>query len=133
MRNYSQQHATTCNRICRTDATCVTPNNVGSCWPTKLRPVCTGLVNRMKTDATLLANNSQHNWMLHVGFISTPRCMLLHGVGSCCEEFETDQTFEATTPNFSFVRCSSKRSATILDSFACRHTQILNDDKHVFI
>ena len=36
----------------------------------------------MQTDATLLANNSQHCWMLHVAPICTPYCMLLRVVGS---------------------------------------------------
>ena len=29
----------------------------------------------MQTDATLLANNSQHCWMLHVKSVCTPCCM----------------------------------------------------------
>ena len=31
----------------------------------------------MQTDATLLANNSQHYWMLHVASVCTACCMLL--------------------------------------------------------
>ena len=31
----------------------------------------------MQTDATLLANNSQHCWMLHVASVCTACCMLL--------------------------------------------------------
>ena len=31
----------------------------------------------VQTDATLLANNSQHCWMLHVASVCTPCCMLL--------------------------------------------------------
>ena len=31
----------------------------------------------MQTDATLLAKNSQHCWMLHVASVCTPCCMLL--------------------------------------------------------
>ena len=38
----------------------------------------------MQTDATLLANNSQHCWMLHVASICTPCCMLLDVVACCC-------------------------------------------------
>ena len=34
----------------------------------------------MQTDATLLANNSQHCWMLHVASICTSCCMLLRKV-----------------------------------------------------
>ena len=35
----------------------------------------------VQTDATLLANNSQHCWMLHVASVCTPCCMLLNVVG----------------------------------------------------
>ena len=46
-----------------------------------------------QTDATLLANNSQQCWMLHVASVCTPCCMLLRVVGSCCVKFEIGQTF----------------------------------------
>ena len=36
----------------------------------------------MQTDASWLANNSQHCWMLHVASVCTPCCMLLRVVGS---------------------------------------------------
>ena len=58
----------------------------------------------MKTDATLLANNSQNCWMLHVTSVCTPCCMLLGVVGSCCAKFE----IEPPTPNISFVPWSPK-------------------------
>ena len=35
--NFARQHATTCNRVCKRTQH-VTSNNVGSCWPTMLRP-----------------------------------------------------------------------------------------------
>ena len=35
----------------------------------------------VQTDATLLAKNSQHCWMLHVASVCTPCCMLLNVVG----------------------------------------------------
>ena len=38
----------------------------------------------MQTNATLLANTSQHCWMLHVVSVCTSFCMLLGVVGSCC-------------------------------------------------
>ena len=76
------------------------------------------LLSPVQTDATLLANNSQHCWMLHVTSISTTCCMLLDVVTCCCAKFETGQTFQPTTPNISFVSWSPKRSATMLDSFA---------------
>ena len=46
-------------------------------------------VNPMETDATLLANNSQHCWVLHVASVCTLCCKLLRVVGSCCGKFET--------------------------------------------
>ena len=70
----------------------------------------------VQTDATLLANNSQHCWMLHVPSVCTPAyCMLLCVVESCCAKFETCQTFESTTANISSVPWSPKRSATMFD------------------
>ena len=71
-----------------------------------------------KKDATctLLANTkSQHCWMLHVASVCSPCYMLLRVVGSRCTKFETDQTFELTSPNISFVPWSPKRSATTLE------------------
>ena len=58
----------------------------------------------VQTDATLLANNSQYCWMLHVTSVCTPCCMLMSVVGSCCEKCEAGQTFShvqtnATNPN----------------------------------
>ena len=47
----------------------------------------------VQTDATFLANNSQHCWMLHVGSVCTPCCILLDVVVLCCAKFETCQTF----------------------------------------
>ena len=76
------------------------------------------LLSPVQTDTTLLANNSQHCWMLHVTSISTPCCMLFDVVACCCAKFETGQTFQPTTPNISFVPWSPKRRATMLDPFA---------------
>ena len=68
-----------------------------------------------QTNATLLANISQHCWMSHFTSVCTSRCMLLYVVGSCCAKFETGQTnFEPTTPNISFVLWSPKHSTTML-------------------
>ena len=72
----------------------------------------------VQTDATLLANNPQHGWMLHVASVCTPCCTLLDIVACCCAKFETGQTFQPTTPNISFVPWSPKHSATMLDPFA---------------
>ena len=38
------------------------------------------LLSPVQTDATLLANNSQHCWMLRVASVCTPCCMLLDGL-----------------------------------------------------
>ena len=43
--NFAQQHATTCNRVCKRTQH-VTSNNFGSFWPTMLRPVARGLRRR---------------------------------------------------------------------------------------
>ena len=44
---------------------------------------------------------------------------LLHVVACCCAKFETDQTFQPTTPNISFFfPWFPKCSATMLDPFA---------------
>ena len=45
------------------------------------------------TGATLLVNNSQHCWMLHVGSVCTTCCILLDVVACCCAKFEIGQTF----------------------------------------
>ena len=42
LRNNTQQHPTTCNRVCKRTQQ-VTSNNAGSCWPTILRPFARGL------------------------------------------------------------------------------------------
>ena len=57
----------------------------------------------VQTDATLLANNSQHYWMLHVTSVCTPCCMLLDVVACCCAKFETGQTFQQL-PTFLLFR-----------------------------
>ena len=51
LRNNTQQHPTTCNRVCKRTKH-VTPNNVESCWSTMLRPFARSL--RIQ-----LQNNSQ--------------------------------------------------------------------------
>jgi len=48
----------------------------------------------VQTDPTVLANNSQHRWMLHVASVCTPcRIFVRVVVGSCCGKFEIGQTF----------------------------------------
>ena len=45
-------------------------------------------------------------------------CPFAHPVACRCAKFDTDQTFQPTTPNISFVPWSLKRDATMLDPFA---------------
>ena len=47
----------------------------------------------VETGVTLLVNKSQHCWMLHVGSVCTPCCILLDVVACCCAKFKTCQTF----------------------------------------
>ena len=45
LRNNTQQHPTTCNRVCKRTQP-VTSNIVESCWPTMLRPFARGFIER---------------------------------------------------------------------------------------
>ena len=45
-------------------------------------------LSKVQTDATFLANNSQHCWMLHVASVCTPCCMLL-GVVAQTQQLQT--------------------------------------------
>ena len=47
------------------------------------------MLSPVQTDVTLLANNSQHCWMLNVASVCTPCCMLLDVVACCCAKFKT--------------------------------------------
>ena len=47
----------------------------------------------VQTGATFLANNTQHCWLLDVGSLCTPCCILLDVVACCWAKFETCQTF----------------------------------------
>ena len=81
--------------------------------------VATRISSPVQTDATLLANNSQHCWMLHIASVCSPCFMLLDVAACCCAKFETSQTCQPTTPNiFFFVPWSPKPTATMLDPFA---------------
>ena len=61
-------------------------------------------LSRVQTDAILLANNSQHCWMLHVASVCTPCCMLLDVVACYWAKFETGQTFSQQLPTFLLFR-----------------------------
>ena len=85
----------------------------------------------VQTEATVLANNFQHCWLLYVASVCTPCCMLLRVVGSCCAKFETDQTFsyvqtDATTPNI-----VGQKGWELLRPFACSFTRSLTSPKGV--
>ena len=59
LRNNTQQHPTTCNRVCKRTQH-VTSNNVGSCWWTMLRPFARGfkIWNEIPTNPKCLPENS---------------------------------------------------------------------------
>lgn len=47
----------------------------------------------LQTDVILLANYSQHCWIVKVASVCTPCCLLSRVVESCCTMFETGKTF----------------------------------------
>ena len=55
----------------------------------------------MQTDETLLANNSQHCWMLHVASVCTPCCMLLDVVA---QSLKPVKLFSQQLPTFVLFR-----------------------------
>ena len=55
----------------------------------------------VQTDATLLTNNSQHCWMLHVVFVCTPCCMLLDVVA---QSLKLVKLFSQRLPTFLLFR-----------------------------
>ena len=57
LRNNSQQHATTCNRVCKRTQH-VSSNNVGNCWPSMLRPFALG--RNPKSDQHQFSLNTIH-------------------------------------------------------------------------
>ena len=58
----------------------------------------------MQTDATLLTNNSQHCWMLHVPSVYTHFCVLLDVVACCCESLKPVKLFSQQFPTFLLFR-----------------------------
>ena len=68
-------------------------------------PACFGhqTLSPMQTDATMLANNPQHCWMLHVVSVCTPCCMLLRKVWN-------RSNFWANNSQHFFVPWSPKRN-----------------------
>ena len=72
----------------------------------------------VQTDATLLSNNSQHCWMLHVASVCTSCCMLLDVVGCCCAKFETGQTFTLVQTDATLLAYNSQHCWELLRPFA---------------
>ena len=56
-----------------------------------------GILSPVQTDATLLANNSQHCWMLHVASVCTPCYMLLDVVA---QSLKPVKLFSQQLPTF---------------------------------
>ena len=58
----------------------------------------------MQTDATLLANNSQHCWMLHVASVCTRYCMLLDVVACFAQSLKPVKLFSQQLTTFLLIR-----------------------------
>ena len=77
------------------------------------------------TDATLLANNSQHCCMLHVASVCTPCCMLLDVVACCCAKFETGQTFSPVQTDATLLPYNAQHCWELLRPFGRSLTLLL--------
>ena len=75
-------------------------------------------VDCVQADATLLTNNSQHCWMLHVASVCTRCCMLLDVVACCCAKFETGQTFSPVQTGATLMAYNSHHCWELLRPFA---------------
>ena len=80
----------------------------------------------MQTDATLLANNFQHCWMLHVGSVCTLCCILLEVVVCCCTKFETGHTLSPMQMDATLLANNSQHCWELLCLFARSLTQSTN-------
>ena len=77
LRNNTQQHPTTCNRVCKRTQH-VTSNNAGSCWPTILRPFARGLKAKVERvyaltfarDLSYISLMTSSMYPIHVTFSS---------------------------------------------------------------
>ena len=65
------------------------------------------MLSPVQTDATLLASNSQHCWMLHVASVCTPCCMLLDVVA---QSLKPVKLFRQQLPTF-FLFCDRRSVA----------------------
>ena len=59
--NFAQQHAPTCNRVCKRTQH-VTSNNFGSCWPTMLLPFARGLT--LEIECARQFSIDMTNWLI---------------------------------------------------------------------
>ena len=66
-----------------------------------IRTLSTAFSSPVQTDATLLANNSQHFWMLHVASVCTSCCMLLDVVA---QSLKPVKLFSQRLPTFLLFR-----------------------------
>ena len=76
--NFAQQHPTTCNRVCKRTQH-VTSNNVGSCWPTMLRPFARGLTHSV--NLRRLQRSNTNLWSALGEFYRD--CIFFDGLGIC--------------------------------------------------
>ena len=72
----------------------------------------------VQTNASLLTNNSQHYWMLHVASVCIPCCLLLDVVARCCAKFETGQTLSPVQMDATLLAYNSQHCWELLRPFA---------------
>ena len=61
LRNNSQQHLSSCNRVCKRTQH-VTSTNFGSCWSTMLRPFARGLNSQVYRRGNVLETSISKGW-----------------------------------------------------------------------
>ena len=81
----------------------------------------------VQTDATLLANKSQHCWMLHVTSVCTPCCILLDVVACCWAKFEIGHTFSPVQTDASLLANKSQHCWMLHVTSVCTPCCILLD------
>ena len=72
-----------------------------SSWKQSSKASFSTLLDCMQTDTTLLTNNSQHCWMLHIASVCTPCCMLLDVVA---QSLKPVKNFSQQLPTFLLFR-----------------------------
>ena len=61
LHNNTQQHPTTCNRVCKRTQH-VTTDNIGSCWAKMLRPFARSLILILRPQASWITTNFFQRW-----------------------------------------------------------------------